>query len=281
MLHAGAERGELDVVRDLADPLPIWMMCELLGVDAEEHATFAVWSSDLGEALASVMTPERRSRAEEALVGFDRRIREIFTERRARPREDLLSRLLAEARAAGPVFDDTELVTLVINLIFGGHDTSRSVLTSAIALLTANPVELERLRRNPDLAPAAAEEVLRFEPPVAVLGREPVETIETRGTKLEAGKMFFLSVLAANRDPEAFAEPDRFDLGRGGKRSFSFGWGSHFCLGAALARVEVQETLSGIVCDTRSIERIGAVPRQVPFVSIRRLEAFSIRVEAC
>jgi cytochrome P450 len=279
ILHASAERGELDVVRDLADPLPIWMMCELLGVDEEEHATFAAWSSDLGDALASVMTSERRTRAEQALVGFDRRIRELFTLRRRQPREDLLSALLAEAKAAGPAFDDTELVTLVINLIFGGHDTSRSVITSAIALLTAHPGELERLRREPGLAPAAAEEVLRFEPPVAVLGREPVETLETKGTKLEAGKMFFLSVLAANRDPEVFSEPDRFDIGREAKLSFSFGWGSHFCLGAALARAEVQEVLRGIAGDTRRIERVGAAPRQVPFVSIRRLESFSVRVE--
>ena len=281
MLHAGAERGELDVVRDLADPLPIWMMCELLGIEAEEHATFAAWSSDLGEALASVMTPTRRVNAEHALVGFDRRLRELFSLRRKLPREDLLSSLLVEAKAAGPEFDDSELVTLVINLIFGGHDTSRSVLTSAIALLTANPGELEKLRREPERAATAAEEVLRCEPPVAVLGREPMETIETRGTKLEAGKMFFLSVLAANRDPEVFAGPDRFDIGRDAKRSLSFGWGSHFCLGAALARTEVQEVLRGIACDTRSIERIGAAPRQVPFVSIRRLETFAIRVEAC
>lgn len=280
MLLAGAERGELDVVADLADPLPIWMMCDLLGIDAADHATFAGWSTDLGDALASVMTPERRSRAEQALVGFDERIRALFAERRRQPREDLVSRLLAEAKQAGGAFDDTELVTLVINLIFGGHDTSRSVLTSAIALLTAHPGELEKLRREPERAPAATEEILRMEAPVAVLGREPTETVETRGTKLEAGKMFFLSVLAANRDPAVFAEPDRFDIDREPKRSFSFGWGSHFCLGAALARAEVQETLRGIACDTKAIERIGPAPRQVPFVSIRRLESFRIRVEA-
>lgn len=280
MLLAGAERGELDVVSDLADPLPIWMMCDLLGIDVADHPTFAGWSTDLGDALASVMTPERRAKAERALVGFDERIRALFAERRRQPREDLVSRLLAEAKQAGPAFDDTELVTLVINLIFGGHDTSRSVLTTAIALLTSHPGELEKLRREADRAPAAAEEILRMEAPVAVLGREPTETVETRGTKLEAGRMFFLSVLAANRDPAVFAEPDRFDIDREPKRSFSFGWGSHFCLGAALARAEVQETLRGIACDTKTIERIGPPPRQVPFVSIRRLETFQIRVEA-
>lgn len=279
MLEAGAKRGELDVVADLADPLPIWMMCELLGLDESDHATFAAWSTDLGDALASVMTPERRAKAERALVGFDERIRGFFADRRARPRDDLLTRLLDEARAAGPAFDDTELVTLVINLIFGGHDTSRSVLTTAFHLLTAHPDQREKVRHAPELAAAAAEEVLRCEPPVAVLGREPTETLETRGTKLEAGKMFFLSVMAANRDPEVFVDPDRFDVERAPVRSFSFGWGSHFCLGAALARAEVQETIRGIACDVRRIERVGTAPEQVPFVSIRRLETFRVRVE--
>ena len=278
MLRAGSERGALDVVRDLADPLPIWMMCELLGIEESDHATFAAWSTDLGDALASVMTAERRARAERALVGFDERIRSFFADRRSRPREDLLTRLLAEARAAGPAFDDTELVTLVINLIFGGHDTSRSVLTSAFALLTEHPGELEKIRRVPELAAAATEEVLRCEPPVAVLGREPTETVLTRGTKLEAGKMFFLSVLSANRDPEIFDEPDRFDVSRPERRSFSFGWGAHFCLGAALARAEVQETIRALAQDTQRIERLGPAPRQVPFVSIRRLETFSVAV---
>jgi len=295
MLRAGAEAGALDVVRDLADPLPIWMMCELLGVEAEQHATFAAWSTDLGDALASVMTPERRAKAERALVGFDERIRVLFAERRRAPREDLMSALLAEARVAGPEFDDTELVTLVINLIFGGHDTSRSVLTSAFHLLTEHPGELAKLRRatgtvgrdgdaessgsGAAAAAAAAEEVLRFEPPVAVLGREPTETIETRGTTLEAGKMFFLSTMAANRDSEVYAEPDRFDVARETRRSFSFGWGSHFCLGAALARAEIQEAIRGLASGTRALERIGPAPRQVPFVSIRRLETFRVRVE--
>ena len=169
---------------------PVEMRAKHLGFGLpveEEHATFALWSSDLGEALASVMTPDRRAKAKAALVGFDRRIREVLTERRARPCEDLLSRLLAEAGAAGPAFDDTELVKLVINLIVGGHDTSRSVQTSAVAHLTANPRELERLRVDPDRAPAAAEEVLRFEPPVAVLGREPALTIETFKVRIKVG----------------------------------------------------------------------------------------------
>ena len=146
-----------------------------------------------------------------------------------------------------------------------------------------DPLEVASIvafRRDPERAVAADEEVLRCEPPVAVLGREPTETIETRGTKLEAGKMFFLSVLAANRDPEVFVEPDRFDVERAPVRSFSFGWGSHFCLGAALARAEIQETIRALACDVRSIERVGPPPRQVPFVSIRRLESFAVRIEA-
>jgi len=277
ILRMHADRGELEVVRDLADPVPIWLMCELLGIGAEEHTTFAGWSTDLGDALASVMTPERRAKAEQALVGLDERIRKLLAERRAEPGDDLLTALVAEADALEAPVDETELVTLVINLIFGGHDTSRSLLTVAVALLLAYPEQLERLRREPKLVEAAGEEILRFEPPIAVLAREPTEPIETSGARLEAGKMFFLSVLAANRDPAVFADPDRFDIGRDPVRSFSFGWGSHFCLGTALARAELQELLSVLVSETSRLERIGDAPRWVPFVSIRRLESLPIR----
>jgi cytochrome P450 len=277
ILRMHADRGELEVVRDLADPVPIWLMCELLGIGAEEHTTFASWSTDLGDALASVMTPERRAKAEQALVGLDERIRKLLAERRAEPGGDLLTALVAEADALEAPVDETELVTLVINLIFGGHDTSRSLLTVAVALLLAYPEQLERLRREPKLVEAAGEEILRFEPPIAVLAREPTEPIETSGARLEAGKMFFLSVLAANRDPAVFAYPDRLDIGREPVRSFSFGWGSHFCLGTALARAELQELLSVLVSETSRLERIGDAPRWVPFVSIRRLESLPIR----
>lgn len=270
--------GEIDLVRDLADPLPIRLMCEILGVESEAHPDFARWSTDLGRALTQVLTPRARRAGEEAASGLANAIAELCAARRARPRDDLLSALLA-ASAQGPErFADEDLVTLVINLLFGGHDTSRSMLSIGMALLLEHPDELARLRSDPTLAGSAGEEILRCEPPIAVLAREPVEDLELGGVVLPKGEMLLLSILAANRDPQVFEQPDRFDVARSGPRSFSFGWGPHHCLGAALARAEVQEAIPALL---RAFDfELLETPKWVPFVAIRRLESVRVRVRA-
>jgi cytochrome P450 len=265
------ESGEIDLVQHLADPLPIRLMCEILGVESEAHPDFARWSTELGRALTQVLTPEAQQAGEEAATGLGGAISELIAARRARPRDDLLSALLA-ASAQGPErFADEDLVTLVINLLFGGHDTSRSMLSIGMALLLQHPEQLARLRREPALAASAGEEILRFEPPIAVLAREPVLDIEMGGIVLRKGEMVFLSILSANRDERVFRDPDRFDIARDGPRSLSFGWGPHHCLGAALARVEIQEALPALLRDF-DFELLEA-PRWVPFVAIRRLDS--------
>lgn len=268
--------GELDFVQDVAHLLPIRLMCEILGVETEAHPDFARWSTDLGRALTQVLTPEARLAGEEAATGLGGAIAELIAARRARPRDDLLSALLA-ASAQGPErFADEDLVTLVINLLFGGHDTSRSMLSIGMALLLQHPEQLSRLRRDPSLAASAGEEILRCEPPIAVLAREPVEDLELGGVVLPKGEMLLLSILSANRDPQVFAEPDRFDVGRAAPRSFSFGWGPHHCLGAALARAEIQEAIPALLQDF-DFELVEA-PQWVPFVAIRRLASVRVRV---
>jgi hypothetical protein len=278
LVGARLEAGELDLVQDFADPLPIRLMCEILGVESEAHPDFARWSTDLGHALTQVLTPEARRAGEEAATGLGAAISELIAARRARPRDDLLSALLA-ASAQGPErFADEDLVTLVINLLFGGHDTSRSMLSIGMALLLQHPQELARLRGDPSLAASAGEEILRFEPPIAVLAREPMRDIEVAGIVLPKGEMVLLSILSANRDERVFRDPDRFDIARDGPRSMSFGWGPHHCLGAALARVEIQEALPALLRDF-DLELLEA-PRWVPFVAIRRLECVRVRIRA-
>jgi cytochrome P450 len=270
--------GEIDLVADVAHLLPIRLMCEILGVESEAHPDFARWSTDLGRALTQVLTPEARRAGEEAATGLGAAIAELIAARRARPRDDLFSALLS-ASAQGPErFADEDLVTLVVNLLFGGHDTSRSMLSIGMALLLQHPEQLARLRRDPSLAVCAGEEILRFEPPIAVLAREPVEDIELEGVVLPKGEMVLLSILSANRDARVFSEPDRFDVGRDAPRSFSFGWGPHHCLGAALARAEIQEAIPALLRDF-DFELVEA-PQWVPFVAIRRLDSVRVRVRA-
>ncbi len=268
--------GEIDLVQDLADPLPIRLMCEILGVESEAHPDFARWSTDLGRALTQVLTPEAQRAGEEAATGLGGAIAGLIAARRASPRDDLLSALLAASAQGTERFDDDDLVTLVINLLFGGHDTSRSMLSIGMALLLQHPEELARLRGDPSLAASAGEEILRCEPPIAVLAREPVQDIELGGVVLPKGEMVLLSILSANRDPAVFPDPDRFDVGREGPRSFSFGWGPHHCLGAALARAEIQEALPALLRDFDF--ELVETPRWVPFVAIRRLESVRVRL---
>jgi cytochrome P450 len=274
--HAGA--GTLEFSETLADELPIRLICEMLGVEGSDHADFARWSTALGRVLAAVQTPAVRREGEAAALAMNARIAELIRERRASPRSDLFSALLDSAAHSEIAIDDAELVTLVVNLIFGGHDTSRSLLTIGLALLLFHPEELRKLRADPGLAASAGEEILRCEPIVPWMAREAHSEIELPdGLRLAPGGIFFLSILAANRDPDVFPDPDRFDIARRGARSFSFGWGPHVCLGSSLARAEVQEALPAILDACAEIEPQIERPKWVPHTFIRRIEGLPLR----
>lgn len=277
LLAPHLEVGRLDVIDDFAHELPIRLICETLGVPAEHQAAFSIWSTDLGSALSSVLTPELRVRGEAAAVELSQAVHDLIRERRKRPSEDLLSDLIRAADELDEGFGDEDLVVLVINLIFGGHDSSRSMLAVAVALLVGHEAELARLRADPRLAVTAGEEILRYEPIVPVLAREATQSFEIEGIEIAAGEPFLLSILSANRDPEAFPEPDRFDVGREGNHSFSFGWGAHRCLGAAFAKAEIQEVLPVFFDRLDRIELVDPPPRWVPFSNLRRLESLEIR----
>ena len=273
------EAGKLDVLHDFAHELPIRLMCELLGVPGEHHDDFSRWSTALGEALSAVPTPELIRDGEDAVEGMGRSVHQLLEERRRKPREDLLTALIQAAADFPQPVDDEALVVLVINLIFGGHDTSRGMLAIAVALLVRHPAELRRLHEQPSLAASAGDEVLRYEPLVPVMAREAQQDLEVAGWPLPAGSTFLLSILAANRDPEIFPDPDRFDIARDDPHSFSFGWSAHRCLGAALARAEIQEVIPEFFACCREVELLVEAPRWVPFANLRRIESLPVRFE--
>lgn len=276
LLAPHLEAGRLDVIDDFAHELPIRLICETLGVPEEHQSAFSVWSTDLGSALSSVLTPELRARGESAATALSDAVRDLLVLRRARPQDDLLSDLIRAADELDERGSDEDLVVLVINLIFGGHDSSRSMLAVAVALLVQHPGELARLRADSGLAATTGDEVLRFEPIVPVLAREPTVALEVAGVVLEPGEPFLLSILAANRDPSVFADPDRFDVGRGGPHSFSFGWGAHRCLGAAFARAEIEDVLPTFFARLAEVELLDGPPEWVPFSNLRRLASLRI-----
>lgn len=273
------DAGCFDVIDDFSQELPIRLICETLGVPEEHQDAFSVWSTDLGSALSSVLTPDLQARGEAAARDLSDAVRDLLRLRRRVPTDDLLSDLIRAAAELEDPFSDEDLVVLVINLIFGGHDSSRSMLAIAIALLVMNPSEGERLKRDPGLAARAGEEVLRYEPIVPVLARESRGGFELEGVEIKAGEPFWLSILASNRDPDVIADPDRFDITRDGPHSFSFGWGAHRCLGAAFARVEIEEAIPAFFDCVRNVELMVDEPRWVPFANLRRLEALPISFE--
>lgn len=268
--------GRLDVIDDFSHELPIRLICEALGVPQEHQDAFSIWSTDLGSALSSVLTPDLQARGEAAARDLSDAVRDLLRARRVQPQEDLLSDLIRAAATLGEPFSDEDLVVLVINLIFGGHDSSRSMLAIAVALFVMHPSQLDRLRSDPALAARAGEEVLRYEPIVPVLARESTEAFEIEGVRVDSGQKFWLSILAANRDPEHFVDADHFDIAREGPHSFSFGWGAHRCLGAAFAQVEIQEAIPAFFEAIGRVELEVDRPTWVPFANLRRLEALPI-----
>jgi len=268
----------MDLLEDFAHELPIRLMCEMLGVDPSVHQDLTQWTTDLGLAFVEVMSAEDRLRAEHAVRSLQATCRTLIERRLNQPGHgDLLDDLIAAAQETPGVFDVEDLVSLVINLLFGAHDTSRSLLSIAALVLLQHPEQRELLTRHPELTVSATEECLRFEPVIGMMGRTPTEDIRLGDEWLPAGEMVGLSILSASRDPSVFDRPDVFDITRQGERSFAFGWGAHHCLGAALARAEVQEAIPALFERYADIELAEEPIRWVPFMAIRRLEALPVR----
>ena len=249
----------------------------MLGVPEGDHALFGRWSNDLGLAFSPFIAPESRERIETALLGLYDYVDRLVEERRAKPVDDLLGALIA-SEEAGDRLDDAELRAMVVNLLFAGHDTTKGLISIAIKLLCEHPDQFELLRADLELIPAAVEEVLRFEPPVAAIPRVAFDDVEVGGIKVAAGDYVALSLVAANRDPQVFSDPHRFDVTRGSRDHLSFGRGVHFCLGASLARVEAEEAIRAFVERSATPEIIDPPARWTPFAAIRRLEELRIKL---
>ena len=245
--------GALDAVEHLAFPLPALVICELLGVPAGEREELKEWSSAAARLLDPIVDRDLFVAADAALRNFSAYFSELVAERRAHPRDDLLSQLV-HAEEEGQRLTDGELLANMTFLFGAGHETTQNLIGNALNLLARRPEQYERLRAEPALITNAVEEFLRYEPPVQVTGRTAVDDIELDGLTVDRGERCILLLAAANRDPERFEEPDRLDVARPNVRPLSFGGGIHHCLGAALARVEGQEAIGGFVRTFASAE---------------------------
>jgi cytochrome P450 len=226
--------GEVDAFAAFTDPLPLLVMAELLGVDASERPMF----KRCGDAIvyASDSPPEVLQAAEEELTAY---LREVFADRRRAPRDDLISVLL-HASPEGGALSEVDLLGLCFLLLVAGTETTTSALGNALLLLDEHRDARARIVADPGLLPGAREEVLRFDPPVQGLSRVTTRDVTLHGRTIPKGARVHLLFAAANRDPRAFSDPERFDIERRDNHHLAFGFGVHFCLGASLARMELR-----------------------------------------
>jgi cytochrome P450 len=249
LLERAREIGSMDVIEEFAYPIPVNVICEMLGVPIEDHERFKGWSLDIARGLDSILLPPdsevpRRSIASRAALADY--FRELIARRRASPRADMLSGLIA-AEEAGDKLSENELLATCILLLIAGHETTVNLIGNGTLALLRHPDQLQRLRDNPALIGSAVEELLRFDGPVQRTARIPSEDIVVDGRTIPRGDMVMPFIGAADRDPAQFPDPDRLDIGRTDNRHIAFGWGIHFCLGAPLARIEGQIAINALV----------------------------------
>jgi pimeloyl-[acyl-carrier protein] synthase len=249
LLARVAAAPRMDVIEDLAYPLPVTVISELLGVPVDGADRVKEWSRDVARALDAIALPvgpdviERGRRATDEMATY---FRHLIEARRRQPGSDLLSGLV-EAEEAGDRLTERELLATCVLLYVAGHETTVNLIGNGLLALLRHPDEQRRLQADPGLLPGAIEELLRYDGPVQRTGRMATRDAEIAGVPISEGTLVLGLVGAANRDPAQFLEPDRLDLGRTEPRHLAFGAGIHYCLGAPLARLGAQVAIGSLL----------------------------------
>lgn len=277
LLDGLAERTGAELVRDLAYPLPAMVIARLLGVADADVERFKAWSDDLGEFVTTSTHADRYARAAGAMEEMGEYFSGLVKARRRAPADDLLTGLV-DALDRGVFATEDELVSNCILLLFAGHETTTNLLTTGVYHLVRNPDQLQRLRDDPSLAPVAVEELLRYDNPAHGLTRIAADDLDIGGVHVSTGDRVFAFVTAANRDPAAFDDPERLDVGRRPNRHLSFGAGIHYCLGAPLARLEAAIVLPMLLERFADI-RLAGEPAWKPLLVLRSIEALPVELQ--
>jgi pimeloyl-[acyl-carrier protein] synthase len=276
LIGAALELREVDLYDAFAQRLPLQVICGLLAIPSIDHHAVGEWTAALSLATATP-TPEARIGADRAIVAFDQYVTALIAERRERPGDDLLSELIA-VEEGGVRLSKDELVAMVVQMLYAGHETTRNLIGNGLFTLLQHPAQLARLRREPPLLSGAVEEMLRYEPPILFVSRIAQADLDWAGVSVRKGDLVHLGLASANRDPEHFNQPDAFEVGRTTIRNLSFGWGMHFCLGAGVARMEGRVAFETLLARTAKIEWAGPPAVWAPATALRTLEAFPVRL---
>ena len=241
LLDRVEKRGAMDLVDDYAFPLPITVIAELLGIPVEDQDRFRTWSNSF---VLPPVTDELREQFVRHTNEFVAYLDDLFAKRRAEPSDDLLSALV-EAEEHGDRLSENELYSMAVLLIVAGHETTVSLISSAVLTLLSNPDQLAALRRDPSLMSSAVDELLRYDSPVErTIARWVAADAEVGGQSIRRGDLVIAVIGSANRDAARFPNADELDLGRSDTKHVGFGKGPHFCLGAPLARLETEIALT-------------------------------------
>ena len=276
LLGAVRPRGRMDIIRDFAYPLPITVIAEMIGVPREDREAFKTWSDDLASFIGSALTtPDKYERSARAITAMADYFRRMIPGRRANPREDIMSALVA-ARERDDALDEDELVASCILLLFAGHETTTNLIGNGVLALLRHPAQARALRDDPDLTGSAVEEILRYDGPTGTMVRVAAEDVELEGRTIRRGDRVFTMINAANRDPRQFEEPDRLDLARANNRHIAFGYGIHFCLGAPLARLEAQIALPALLRELAEPTLDGGEPTWLDSLVFRGVKSLPV-----
>lgn len=260
LLAPGREAGRIDLVEDYAQDFSLGIICDLIGVAPGDRATIKRWSDDTVRMYEPSPSLEQRTASDAAAGAFRRYLLDLVVHRRRLPAEDLLSALL-DATVDGERLTDDQVVSTAMVLLMAGHEATVNATANGVAVLAAHPGEWARIRRGEVSPRAAIEEILRFDPPLQWFERWVLDDgFAVEGVAIPLGSRVALMLASANRDERRWPEPDRFDVGRADTGHLSFGGGVHFCLGAPLARLELETTLTELA---RTEAELRVVPPAV------------------
>jgi cytochrome P450 len=270
---------QFDFVEQFSYPLPVSVICRILGVPREDEAQFRAWSAAFIESVSERTEAARRQR-DQALKSLNEYLARLIERHRQQPGDDLLSRMATDTSPGAPM-TDAQLVATATMLLTAGHETTVNLLGNGLLTLLRYPEALDHLRKQPDLIPTAVEEMLRYEPPVQFLsGRTTLDEITIAGTTIPEGVLVTLAIAAGNRDSARFPDPDRFDPGRRDNQHLGFGSGIHSCFGAPLARIEAQIAFAELLRRLDQPRLVVDPPPYRPSPALRGPEHLPIEVAA-
>jgi cytochrome P450 len=274
LVDAVQDRGGMDLIGDFAFPLPITVICEMLGVPASDSHLFREWS---GALIASGALSSETPQVIPEVIQLLQYLSALITERRSTPQADLIS-ALTQANEHGDQLNEMELLGTSLVLLVAGHETTVNLIGNGMFALLQRPDEWERLRQEPTLVKGAVEELLRLVNPVQLVNRYAAEELVIEGMTIPRGSHLLLLLAAADHDPDAFAQPEHLDVGRGATRHVAFGQGIHYCLGAPLARLEGEIAIITLLTRLPDL-RLAIAPEDVswrPAIELRGLQSLPV-----